>query len=90
MARLNSLELQPCDRHGQQAWEQAYTAWRQIPDDYRVDLPSPRAAESVARKLARGGWHNALDRRGENGLEPLCKADRHPIHSLVDELDIFL
>ena len=42
MARLRSLELQPGDEYGQRAWELAHQQWRNLPDNTRIDLPSPR------------------------------------------------
>jgi len=42
MARLRSLELQPGDEYGQRAWEMAFEQWRNLPDNARIDLPSPR------------------------------------------------
>ncbi|MFC1610923.1 hypothetical protein ACFL6C_08185 [Myxococcota bacterium] len=41
LARLNALELQSGDKFGERAWELAHQQWRQIPEDIRVDLPSP-------------------------------------------------
>ena len=41
LARLRSLELQPGDDFGQQAWELAHEQWRNLPDHARIDLPSP-------------------------------------------------
>ena len=40
LARLKALELQAGNDYGQRAWEMAHEAWRQIPDEARVDLPS--------------------------------------------------
>ena len=41
LARLRSLELQPGDDFGQQAWALAHEQWRNLPDHARIDLPSP-------------------------------------------------
>ena len=42
LARLNALELQPGDEHGDRAWELAHEQWRDLPDHARIDLPSAR------------------------------------------------
>ena len=41
LARLHALELQPGDDYGMQAWNLAYEQWRNLPEDTRIDLPSP-------------------------------------------------
>ena len=42
LVRLRSLELQPGDEYGERAWQLAFEQWRQLPEEARVDLPSPR------------------------------------------------
>jgi len=42
LARLKSLELQPCDEPGQQVWKLAHEAWHNLPEGVRIDLPSAR------------------------------------------------
>jgi hypothetical protein len=47
LARLKGLELQAAKEYGERAWEMANEAWRQIPEDARVDLPSPHVFARV-------------------------------------------
>ena len=47
LARLKALELQAANDYGQRAWEMAHEAWRQLPEQARVDLPSPHVFSRV-------------------------------------------
>ena len=47
LARLKALELQAGNDYGQRAWEMAHEAWRQLPEQARVDLPSPHVFSRV-------------------------------------------
>jgi hypothetical protein len=42
-----ALELQAGNDYGQRAWEMAHEAWRQLPEEARVDLPSPHVFSRV-------------------------------------------
>lgn len=42
LARFRALELQAGDDYGQNVWQVAYEAHRDLPDGVRIDLPSPR------------------------------------------------
>ena len=47
LARLKGLELQGAKEYGERAWEMANESWRQIPEEARVDLPSPHVFARV-------------------------------------------
>lgn len=47
LARLRSLELQSGDEYGQRAWDLANEQLRQLPEDARIDLPSPHVLGRV-------------------------------------------
>ena len=47
LARLKALELQVGNDYGQRAWEMAQEAWRQLPEEARIDLPSPHVFSRV-------------------------------------------
>ncbi len=54
LVRLRSLELQPGDDYGDRAWELAHQQWLQLPDEARIDLPSPRAFGRVLGLMRTG------------------------------------
>ncbi len=54
MVRLRALELQPGDDFGQRAWELANQHWRQLPDEARVDLPTPRVFARILGLMRTG------------------------------------
>ena len=46
-ARLNKLQIQTCDEAGFQAHEMARLIHRQLPEEARIDLPSPRVFSRI-------------------------------------------
>lgn len=55
LARLSAMQMQACDEEGAQVWDLALIRRNRLPEEARVDLPSPRAFARVLGVLRSAG-----------------------------------